>query len=85
MVTQAQPVAAKEAPVELGLAQDKLARAEKALQSGDNEAARRLSEQAEADAKLAWVSAESARVQRAAAGVEKSVEALRDEVQRRKP
>ncbi len=82
MVTQAQPVAVKEAPLELHAAQDKLARAEGAMQRGDYPAARRLAEQAEADAKLAWTVAENARAQRAAAEVESSIQTLRNELGR---
>jgi hypothetical protein len=85
LVTQAQQVAAKDAPLELNLAQTKLARAEEAMQRGENESARRLAEQAELDAKLAWTTAENARAQRAAAEVERGVQVLREELQRRSP
>jgi hypothetical protein len=84
-LVQAQPVAAKEAPAELQAAQAKLARAEDAMRRGDNDAARRLAEQAEVDAKLAWTTAESARSQRAATELERSLQALRDELGRKEP
>src|SRR5437763_1107145 len=67
MLTQAQPVAARDAPLELHTAEAKLARAEDAMQRGDHEIARRLAEQAEVDARLAWTSGENAKAQRAAA------------------
>jgi hypothetical protein len=64
MVAQARPVAEAEAPQELAAAQGKLARAELAMQRGHYGHAKLLAQQAEADAKLAWSSAENARVQR---------------------
>jgi hypothetical protein len=82
MVGQAQPLAAREAPAELGIAQAKLAHAEDAMQRGDYDDARRLSEQAEVDAKLALALAENARAQRGAAEVEQSIEALRAELRK---
>lgn len=83
MVTQAQPLAVSDAPAELQVAQAKLARAEAAVERGEYAAARRLAEEAEVDAKLAWTTAENVRAQRAAAEVDQGVKALRDEVQRR--
>jgi hypothetical protein len=83
MVNQAQPTAGKEAPLELQNAQTKLSRAEDAMQRGDYEIARRNAEQAEVDAKLAWSVAENARAQRAAAEVERGIETLREELDRR--
>jgi hypothetical protein len=83
MVNQAQPVAAKEAPLELQTAMVKLGRAEDAMQQGDYEIARRNAEQAEVDAKLAWSMAERVRAQRAEAEVERGIEALRQEIGRR--
>jgi len=64
MVAQARPVAEAAAPQELAAAQGKLARAELAMQRGHYGHAKLLAQQAEADAKLAWSSAENARVQR---------------------
>jgi hypothetical protein len=83
MVSQAQAVAPNEAPAELGAAQAKLSRAEQAMQRDDYVNARIYAEQAEVDAKYAWTLAESARTQRAAAEVGKSIDALRYELQRR--
>ena len=72
MVAQARPVAQTDAPSELAAAQEKLARAETAMQRGHHAHARLLAEQAEADARLAWAASERARMQRA----------LREEVQK---
>jgi hypothetical protein len=83
MVSQAQALAEREAPVELNIAQAKLARAEQAMQRNDYVNARIYAEQAEVDAKYAWTLAENARTQRAAAEVGKSIDALRHELQRR--
>lgn len=83
MVTQAQPVAAKDAPLELHTAQAKLARAEQAMQRGEYQSALILAEQAEVDAKYAWTVAEGARAQRAAAEIESGIQALREELDRR--
>jgi ATP-dependent protease ClpP protease subunit len=62
MVAQARPVA-QAAPQEFSTAQAKLDRAERAMQRGHYEHARLLAEEAEADARFAWVTAENARVQ----------------------
>jgi hypothetical protein len=64
MVAQARPMAS-DAPTELAAAQGKLERAELAMQRGHYEHARLLAEQAEADARLAWTTAENTRLQRA--------------------
>jgi hypothetical protein len=83
MVSQARPVADRDAPQELAGAQQKLARAEVAMQRGHYEHARILAEQAEADAKLAWTVAENVRVQRSAAEVQDGTRALREEMERK--
>ena len=72
-----------DAPQELAQAQQKLARAEAAMQRGHYEHARILAEQAEADAKLAWTVAENVRVQRSAAEVHDGTRALREEMERK--
>ena len=59
-VEQAAP-AARYAPKELAAAQTKLGRAENALARGDNLQARRLAQQAEVDARLAWALSENER------------------------
>jgi predicted lipoprotein len=83
MISQARPVAARNAPQELAEAQQKLTRAEAAMQRGHYEHARILAEQAEADAKLAWTVAENVRVQRSAAEVQDATRALREEMERK--
>jgi chromosome segregation ATPase len=83
MVSQAQPLALKEAPAELQTAQGKLARAEDAMKRGDYVNARIFAEQADVDAKYALALAESARTQRAAAEISNSISTLRDELERR--
>jgi Domain of unknown function (DUF4398) len=83
VLTQAQPTAANDAPLELFGAQEKLRRAEQAMLSGDYLHARIFAEQAEVDAKYASSVAENARAQRAVAQIDKSIEVLRNEVERR--
>lgn len=83
MVTQARTVADGDAPQQLAEAQQKLARAEAAMQRRHYEHARILAQQAEADAKLAWSVAENVRVQRSAAEVQDSNRALREEIERK--
>lgn len=80
---QARPVAVSDGAAELRLAQYKLARAEQEMKHGNNTDARIFAEQAEVDAKYAWTLAESARMQRTAAGVDHKVRALREELDRR--
>lgn len=62
MVAHAQ-LAQPPAPVELDAAQEKLARAESAMQRGHYGHARLLAEEAEADARLAWSASERAHMQ----------------------
>jgi hypothetical protein len=81
-VAHAQPVAASEGVPEFGIAQAKLARAEQELQRGDNMAARVLAEQAEVDARYAWTLAESTRLQRTTAELERSSKRMREEFER---
>lgn len=83
MVGQAEPEAARYAPELLRQAQAKLASAEAALKNGDNDEAKRLAEQAQADARLASASAENQRTQQAVADLDKSLEALKQEANRR--
>ena len=66
MVAQAR-LAQPTAPVELNAAQEKLARAERAMQRGDYGHARLLADEAEADARLAWSASERSRMQNALA------------------
>ena len=59
-LAQAGPVA-EYAPKELAAAQTKLSAAQHALARGDNVQARRLAQQAEVDARLAWALSENER------------------------
>ena len=71
------------APAEMQAARDKLARAERSPTTRPGAAdAGRLAEQAEADARLAEARARAARTTAAAAEVDRSLDALREEVQR---
>jgi hypothetical protein len=72
--------AAGAAPVELKSAEDNLANAKSAMNSGDYERARRLAESASADADLAQAKASSAKSKRAAADMRESVNSLRKEL-----
>jgi hypothetical protein len=58
------------APVELRTAQGKLERAQAAMQRGQYLEAKRLAEQAEVDAKLAWSKTETAKAQMAVTELE---------------
>jgi hypothetical protein len=60
-IEHAGPLAAHYAPAELAAAEVKLERAEQALARGDSTQARRLSEEAEVDARLASAMAENER------------------------
>jgi len=82
-VSQAEPEAARYAPDLLHQAQATLMSAQAALDSGDNEQARLLAEKAQADARLAWASAEHQRTQQALADLNQSLQTLRQEANRR--
>ena len=73
------------APVELQAARDKLSRAERAMADKDYDQARRLAEQAQADARLAEAKAQATRSERAVNELQDSVRALNEELQRRSP
>lgn len=70
------------APLELRSAQEKLDRANTAMADKAYDDARRYAEAAEADAKLAAVTARSAKAQRAVTEVESGIRALREEIAR---
>lgn len=74
--------AAAEAPVEVAMARDKLARAQRALADKDHALARQLAEQAEADAALAEARARATRSDAALHQVRESIRALRAELAR---
>lgn len=75
--------AADHAPIELREAQTKLAAANEAMRREEHEVARRFAEEAAADARLASTKTQTARAQAAVAEVNKSLETLRSELQRR--
>ena len=70
------------AGLEMQMARDKLERAKTALRDGDREKAQRLAEEAQLDAELAQVKAESESAQNAALELERSIQSLRGEAQR---
>ena len=61
-VEQAGAASAQHAPSELSAARTKLKRAQDAAARGDNLQARRLAEEAEVDARLAWAMSENERL-----------------------
>ena len=81
-VERANGPAAAEAPVELAMARDKIARANTAYTNKDYELARQLAEQAEADATLAEAKARSIRSDRALSEVREGLRQLRYEMAR---
>ena len=81
-VERANGPAAAEAPLELALARDKIARANTAYANKDYELARQLAEQAEADATLAEAKARSLRSDRALSEVREGLRQLRYEMAR---
>jgi Domain of unknown function (DUF4398) len=70
------------AGLEMTMAREKLERAKTAMRDGDREKAERLAEEAEVDAELARVKAESQSAQSAALELERSIQSLRGEAQR---
>jgi DNA repair ATPase RecN len=73
------------APVELATARDKLQRAEKAASDHDAQPATLLAEQANVDAELAEATAQEHKSHKAAAELDASLQALRDESTRLQP
>ncbi len=71
------------APVEMKAAQEKMERANQAMQKEDYENARRLAEAAQADARLAEKKAQSAKAQKASNVIQDDVRVLRDELERK--
>ena len=83
-IDQAQANDAPElAPVELNNARGKLTRATQAMNTKDYEQARRLAQQAEADAQLAQAKARGAKTAKAVAELQESARVLRDELNRK--
>jgi hypothetical protein len=84
-VEQAQQPAARHAPDQLLSAQRKLAAAEAAARDEKYDEARRLAEEAEADARLAWAIAESSQARQSLKQVQESIATLKQELSRSKP
>jgi hypothetical protein len=74
---------AEYAPVELKTAQDKMDRANAAMNKEDYEKARWLAEEAQADARLAEKMAHSATAQKAASVMGEDIRVLREEINRK--
>lgn len=74
---------AQYAPVELASARQKLERASLAMDKKDYVLARQLAEEAQADARLAEKTAESAKARKAAAVVQDDVRVLHEEINRK--
>ncbi len=70
------------AAVEMAAARDKLSRAEKAAADRDGDSAAQLADQANADAQLAEATAQEKHSAKAAAELDASLQALRNESQR---
>lgn len=77
--------AAEQAPGPFTLAQDKLARAQDAMEQEDYTTARRLAEQAEVDAQFAMAEARSEVAQARAEELRESIRILREEIERQRP
>lgn len=73
------------APAEMGMARDKLRRANLAVAAQAPDQARRLAQQAQLDALLAQAKAESSKSQKAADEVQAASRALREEMGRKVP
>ena len=71
------------AAVEMKSAQDKIARADRAMSKEDYDVARSLAVEAQADARLAEKMAQSGKAQKAAAVMQDDARALRDELNRK--
>jgi hypothetical protein len=78
-VERATGPAAAEAPMELAMARDKIARANVAMTNKDYGTARRLAAEADADAQLAEAKARATRSEQALAQVRESIRVLRDQ------
>lgn len=74
--------AAPEAPMEISSARDKIARANVAMANKDYATARRLAEEADADARLAEAKARASRSETALAEVREGIRQLREQTAR---
>jgi Domain of unknown function (DUF4398) len=71
------------APVEMRTAQEKMDRANRAMEREDYENARWLAEEAQADARLAEKKAQSAKAEKAASAMQDAIRVLREEIDRK--
>jgi len=71
------------APVEMRTAQEKMDRANRAMEKEDYENALWLAEEAQADARLAEKKAQSAKAQKAASVMQDDIRVLREEINRK--
>lgn len=71
------------APVEMRTAQEKMGRANRAMDKEDYENARWLAEEAQADARLAEKKAQSAKAQKAVSVMQDDIRVLREEINRK--
>jgi Domain of unknown function (DUF4398) len=71
------------APVEMRTAQEKMDRANRAMDKEDYENARWLAEEAQADARLAEKKAQSAKAQKAVSVMQDDIRVLREEINRK--
>jgi hypothetical protein len=74
--------AAEQAPLEMRVAREKLEKARAAMRDGSHLEARRLAEEAAADAQVAEMKARNATAQEVAAAIRADIEALREEADR---
>ena len=73
------------APAEMGMARDKMARAEQAVTAKEPARALTLAQQAQADAQLAEAKAQALKSRRAADALQEASRALREEMARQTP
>lgn len=81
----AEPEVSANAPVDIQKARDKLMQAEKAMAEKDYKMARRLSEEAEVDARVAETRADAAQNASNLKQVQDSIRTLQEEINRRSP
>jgi len=84
-IERAQAPAARYAPAQLLAAQEKLTRAQVAFDRKDYERARRLAEEAEADAQLALAMAQSGQARESLSEVQRGIATLQQELTRTQP
>lgn len=73
------------APTEMGMARDKMTRANLALAAKENDRALALAQQAQVDAQVAAAKAEASKARKAADAMQQASQALREEMARKTP